>query len=212
MKTNFTPLVRLVDDDADFRASQKLFLMTLGFETAEYESAQAFLADLQPLRPGCVLLDIRMPGMTGLELQREIETLSRRIPIIFLTGHGDVQAAVRAMKYGAADFFEKRGDPMQVMKAVERACEKSVAIFRAFEEEEARVSAYRSLTAREREVFTQAASGLSNKEIAQKLGIGPETVKMHRANAFGKLNVKSALEAYQWLELLPERVRPESVS
>lgn len=169
-----TPLVRLVDDDNDFRESQKAFLTALGWQVEDWESPAAFLQDDDLQRPGCAVLDIRMPGMTGLDLQRRFVEAGSCLPVIFLTGHGDVATAVHTMKYGALDFLEKRGDPMVLAAAVERACKKSLA-----------------------------AKGLSNKEAAEVLGIGAETVKMHKANAYAKLGVQSSLEAYQWLENLP---------
>ena len=106
------PLVRLVDDDNDFRESQKAFLTALGWQVEDWESPAAFLQDDDLQRPGCAVLDIRMPGMTGLDLQRRFVEAGSRLPVIFLTGHGDVATAVHTMKYGALDFLEKRGDPM----------------------------------------------------------------------------------------------------
>lgn len=144
-----------------------------------------------------------MPGMTGLDLQRRFVEAGSRLPVIFLTGHGDVATAVHTMKYGALDFLEKRGDPMVLAAAVERACKKSLAAAKAAAEAQSYQTAYDALTPREREVFVLAAKGLSNKEAAEVLGIGAETVKMHKANAYAKLGVQSSLEAYQWLENLP---------
>ena len=186
-----TPLVRLVDDDNDFRESQKAFLTALGWQVEDWESPAAFLQDDDLQRPGCAVLDIRMPGMTGLDLQRRFVEAGSRLPVIFLTGHGDVATAVHTMKYGALDFLEKRGDPMVLAAAVAAA------------EAQSYQAAYDALTPREREVFVLAAKGLSNKEAAEVLGIGAETVKMHKANAYAKLGVQSSLEAYQWLENLP---------
>ena len=181
------PLVRLVDDDNDFRESQKAFLTALGWQVEDWESPAAFLQDDDLQRPGCAVLDIRMPGMTGLDLQRRFVEAGSRLPVIFLTGHGDVATAVHTMKYGALDFLEKRGDPMVLAAAVERACKKSLAAAKAAAEAQSYQTAYDALTPREREV----------------LGIGAETVKMHKANAYAKLGVQSSLEAYQWLENLP---------
>ena len=209
------PLVRLVDDDNDFRESQKAFLTALGWQVEDWESPAAFLQDDDLQRPGCAVLDIRMPGMTGLDLQRRFVEAGSSLPVIFLTGHGDVATAVHTMKYGALDFLEKRGDPMVLAAAVERACKKSLAAaaFAAASdflqarstaaEAQSYQTAYDALTPREREVFVLAAKGLSNKEAAEVLGIGAETVKMHKANAYAKLGVQSSLEAYQWLENLP---------
>ena len=172
-----TPLVRLVDDDNDFRESQKAFLTALGWQVEDWESPAAFLQDDDLQRPGCAVLDIRMPGMTGLDLQRRFVEAGSRLPVIFLTGHGDVATAVHTMKYGALDFLEKRGDPMVLAAAVERACKKSLAAAKAAAEAQSYQAAYDALTPREREVFVLAAKGLSNKEAAEVLGIGAETVR-----------------------------------
>ena len=163
------PLVRLVDDDNDFRESQKAFLTALGWQVEDWESPAAFLQDDDLQRPGCAVLDIRMPGMTGLDLQRRFVEAGSRLPVIFLTGHGDVATAVHTMKYGALDFLEKRGDPMVLAAAVERACKKSLAAAKAAAEAQSYQTAYDALTPREREVFVLAAKGLSNKEAAEVL-------------------------------------------
>lgn len=196
------PLVRLVDDDAGFRESQSALLSAMGRQVRCWPDAESFLAEDDLERPGCIVLDMRMPGMTGLDLQRRLSAVRFAPPVIFLTGHGDVDTAVHAMKYGAADFLEKRGDPMRLAAAVERACRHSVEAARAFVDQRAREVLHASLTPRERDVLALAAKGLSNKEAAAALGIGPETVKMHKAGVYGKLGLSSALEAYRWLEAL----------
>ena len=198
-----TVLIRIVDDDAEVRDALSFMLSCRGWQTAAWGSAEEFLKAWRSTPPGCLLLDIRMPGMTGLDLQRRFVEAGSRLPVIFLTGHGDVATAVHTMKYGALDFLEKRGDPMVLAAAVERACKKSLAAAKAAAEAQSYQTAYDALTPREREVFVLAAKGLSNKEAAEVLGIGAETVKMHKANAYAKLGVQSSLEAYQWLENLP---------
>ena len=140
-----TPLVRLVDDDNDFRESQKAFLTALGWQVEDWESPAAFLQDDDLQRPGCAVLDIRMPGMTGLDLQRRFVEAGSRLLVIFLTGHGDVATAVHTMKYGALDFLEKRGDPMVLAAAVERACKKSLAAAKAAAEAQSYQAAYDSV-------------------------------------------------------------------
>lgn len=193
-------LVRLVDDDDDFRVSQRLFLAATGLEVREWSNPIQYLKEEQLDRPGCIVLDIRMPGLSGIEVQRQLKEKGCAIPIIILTGHGDVGAAVHTLKNGAVDFLSKQGDPLVFLDTVQHACEQSMKDFAA-KSATAKLSAiYQNLTPREREVFKQAALGLGNKEIADKLGISITTVRMHRANAFAKTNVKSALEAYRWLE------------
>lgn len=183
-----TPLVRLVDDDDAFRESQREFLKAMGWQVEDYAGAADLLERDDLSRPGCLVLDIRMP-------------------VIFLTGHGDITTAVHTMKYGAADFLEKRGDPLALAGAVERACAKSMAAESDAAEADDYRRTFESLTQREREVFMLAAEGLTNKDVAERLGIGAETVKMHKANAYAKLGVASALDAYRWLENLPADYR-----
>ncbi len=194
------PIVRLVDDDDDYRGSQKLFLEMLGWQVRTYASAADFLAADDALAPGCLILDIRMPEMNGLELQRELVERGASLPVIFLTGHGDVSTAVHAMKYGAHDFIEKRGDPMELKAAVEKAVAKSLESAKLAAEAAGRLAEFEALTPRERDVVLAAAEGASNKNIAEALGIGIATVKMHRSNAFAKLGVQNALEAYHRLQ------------
>ena len=112
--SEISPLVRLVDDDDAFRESQKLFLSMCGYEVKDWADPVRFLEEDDPRVPGCLVLDIRMPEMTGLELQRALYVRGNKLPIIFLTGHGDIETAVYTMKYGAVDFFEKRGDPLKL--------------------------------------------------------------------------------------------------
>lgn len=194
------PIVRLVDDDDDYRGSQKLFLEMLGWQVRAYASAADFLAADDALASGCLILDIRMPEMNGLELQRELVKRGTSLPVIFLTGHGDVSTAVHAMKYGAHDFIEKRGDPMELKAAVEKAVAKSLESAKLAAEAAGRLAEFEALTPRERDVVLAAAEGASNKNIAEALGIGIATVKMHRSNAFAKLGVQNALEAYHRLQ------------
>lgn len=186
-----TPLVRLVDDDDAFRESQREFLKAMGWQVEDYAGAADFLERDDLSRPGCLVLDIRMPGMTGVELQRRLFDAKCTLPVIFLTGHGDITTAVHTMKYGAADFLEKRGDPLALAGAVERACAKSMAAESDAAEADDYRRTFESLTQREREVFM----------------LGAETVKMHKANAYAKLGVASALDAYRWLENLPTDYR-----
>ena len=200
------PLVRIVDDDDDFRESQKQLLKALGWQVSDWSDAECFLSEDDFSRPGCLVLDIRMPKMTGLELQKKFVEIGCTLPIIFLTGHGDVSTAVHTMKYGAIDFLEKRNDPMILVAAVEKACKASLETAKKLLHQDEYRQTFEKLTSREKDVVILAAKGLTNKDIAATLGIGAETVKMHRANAFGKLNVQSALEAYQWLEKHPDKL------
>lgn len=207
--SEISPLVRLVDDDDAFRESQKLFLSMCGYKVRDWADPVRFLKEDDPRVPGCLVLDIRMPGMTGLELQRALYVRGNKLPIIFLTGHGDIETAVYTLKYGAVDFFEKRGDPLKLRESVSKACERSQQYWRKTKEEERLAEMFNSLTNREKDVIVLAAKGASNREIGNQLGIGHETVKMHCSNAYGKLGVRSRLEAYQWLQNVPGDVFKE---
>ncbi len=197
--TNDNPLVRLIDDDELFLTSQKMLLETREFEVAAYTSAKEFLEGDTFTRPGCIVTDVRMPGLTGLDLQKILETRRLALPLIFLTGHGDVSMAVHTMRHGAADFLEKPVPPRVLVAAVEKAVAASLAAAREAGERKQKLGLYDTLTPREREVVALAALDTPNKVIAARLGISEPTVKMHRANAFAKLEVKSVLEAYRLL-------------
>lgn len=197
------PVVRLVDDDVEFLRSQKFFLETFLPEVRTWESAEAFLAEDDLTRPGCLVLDIRMSGMSGLELQRLLEMRHSTLRIIFLSAHGDIGTAVHAMRHGALDFLEKPVEPEVLLEKVRKAVDDSMNDFaheREIHQIEARLL---SLTGREREVLDLAIEGLQNKEIAEKLGISVTTVKMYRSNAFIKLDVNSPLAAANLLHKLP---------
>ena len=198
-----TPLIRLIDDDDAFRESQKIFLSLCGYQIVDWADPIRFLEEDDPTKPGCLILDIRMPEMTGLELQKALYIRGNKLPIIFLTGHGDIETAVYTMKYGAVDFFEKKGDPMKLKDAVQRACALSQQYWKQKKQENELRRFFDSLTKREKEVILLAVKGYSNKEIASSLYIGPETVKMHCANAYAKLEVGSRLEAYSLLQKIP---------
>lgn len=207
-----SPLVRLVDDDDLFRESQCEFLRAFGWQVEDWSCAERFLAEDDLTRPGCLVLDIRMPEVTGVELQRQLYDRGVRLPVIFLTGHGDISTAVHTMKYGATDFLEKRGDPLLLAQAVERAVKASVSEATVAAEADDYRLRFESLTQREREVFLLTAKGKTNREVGEVLGIGAETVKMHRANAYAKIGVQSALDAYRWLENLPDDYRKGLIS
>lgn len=196
------PIVRIVDDDETFCMSQKMFLQAMGWFVLIYNSAKTFLEDDDPSQPGCLILDMRMPEMTGLELQTALVARGAPLPIIFLTGHGDVNMAVHALQHGAFDFLQKPVDPEKLNEVVSRAVEHSIALHEQTRSEEMIRALYDSLTAREQDVVKLAAMDMSNKDIGEKLFISLPTVKMHRSSAFTKLGVKSALEAYWMLETI----------
>lgn len=188
------PIIHVVDDDESLRASLIDLLRAAGYDAKGYASAGDFL--LQPLRdqPGCLLLDIRLPGPSGLDLQQALAQHDVGLPIIFLTGYADVPKSVRAMKAGAVDFLEKPVVREQLFDAVVRALERDAearAARNAIHKRDARLAV---LTAREREVFDRIVAGRRNREIAAELGISLRTVKGHRAQLMEKLGVGSAAE------------------
>ena len=188
------PVVHVIDDDEAVRHSLVFLLASSGIAVRAYESAAGFLDALAAVQPGCVLTDVRMPGMSGLDLQREL--LARRIalPVIVMTGHGDVQLAVQAMKAGAVDFIEKPFSDDAILAAIRAA----LVRFARDAEQNGAVSMVearlRTLTAREREVLDGLAAGLPNKTIAYDLAISARTVEVHRANLMTKMGAASLPE------------------
>lgn len=194
-----TPLVRIVDDDADARSSSSFFLSMMGLEIKEYDSAYRFLEEDDMYRPGCIILDVRMPDMTGMELQVKLNQKDCRLPIIFLSGHGELDMAVHALKRGASDFLQKSAKPERLLAAVKKAVTASMEEYESGNEIETLRKIYDSLTPREKEVVLGVAKGELNKVIGYSLGISERTVKMHRANLCSKLNVTSAVEMAAFL-------------
>jgi FixJ family two-component response regulator len=183
--------VSLVDDDAAVREGLRFMLRAAGYSVEAFPSARSFLEDYDPRRGGCLLLDIRMPRMTGLELQQQLNLRSWRIPVIFITGHGTVPLAIAAMKAGAFDFIEKPLREDGLIGSIERALHRNDT---AYEErlERATLQARAALlTAREREVFELVAAGEPNKVIARRLAISFRTVELHRAHIIEKLEARS---------------------
>ena len=188
-------LVHLVDDDEAIRRSVGFMLKTSGFHVRSYESGVELLKGAPNLETGCILLDIRMPGMDGLQIQAALRDKGVTLPVIIMTGHGDVSLAVQAMKAGAVDFIEKPFEKAVLLSAIDHGVErlrKSAANLDRADEAAVRLQA---LTAREREVLDGLAKGLPNKTIAYDLGISPRTVEIHRANVMSKLEVRSLSEA-----------------
>jgi len=183
--------VFVVDDDAAVRQGLRFMLRAAGYCVEALPSARSFLGEYDPRRGGCLLLDIRMPQMTGLELQQQLNVRGWRIPVIFITGHGTVTLAIAAMKAGAFDFIEKPLREDALLESIERALHWNN---RAYEERLERATLQirvALLTPREREVFERVASGEPNKVIARQLGISVRTVELHRAHIAEKLQARS---------------------
>jgi FixJ family two-component response regulator len=186
-------IIRIVDDDPCCRTALTRLLRAAGFETRTYSSAAEFLA-ADSRDPGCVILDVQMPGLNGLELQKALAAVDEPLPVIFLTGHGDIPMSVQAVKAGAVDFLTKPVTRHALLPAVGNALVVDTAQ-RAVRTRQRELSAlYDSLTAREREVLTHVIAGKLNKVIAADLGTSERTIKAHRANIMDKLRVDSVAE------------------
>lgn len=187
-------LVCVVDDDDAARDSLAFLLQSARVQVQAYESAAAFLAALPALRPGCVITDIRMPEIDGLELLRRLKGMNIPVPVIVITGHGDVPLAVEAMKMGAADFLEKPFDDEILLAAVRAALNTQQQDDRRQAEKVEIAARSATLSAREREVLDGLVAGQPNKTIAYDLGISPRTVEIYRANVMTKMQAKSLSE------------------
>jgi two-component system response regulator FixJ len=203
-------LVHVVDDDDSVRRSVGFMLKTAGFKVQPYASGAELLNGARTLDPGCILLDIRMPGMDGLEVQQALRDAGVSLPVIIMTGHGDVPLSVKAMKAGAVDFIEKPFEKAVLLSALEQG----FASLQRSEDKRGRAKdasvRLQVLTPREREVLDGLAEGLPNKTIAYDLGISPRTVEIHRANVMSKLGVRSLSEALRLAFAAQEEQTPSN--
>jgi two-component system response regulator FixJ len=184
-------LVFVVDDDEAVRSSTKLLLKSVGLPAVTYSSAQEFLDNYDQMQPGCVVLDVRMPAMSGLELQQLLNIRGAIIPVIFITGHGDIPMAVEAMQHGAFDFLQKPFRDQDLLDRVQKALEKD-RINRVQLREKTRIQERReSLTPREREILELMTRGKPNKVMAADLGVSQRTVEIHRARVMEKMGASS---------------------
>lgn len=188
------PTVHLVDDDVSFLTATSRLLRASGFTVAAFGSARDFLAALTPASRGCVIADLSMPGMGGLDLQSALAQLSHTLPVVFLTGHGDIPTSVRAMRDGAEDFLEKRAPKEELIGAVRRALARDEREQAERERRRTLQARFVPLTGREREVLAHVVQGKLNKQIAGDLGIHERTVKLHRTAITTKLGVPSVAE------------------
>jgi FixJ family two-component response regulator len=199
MKTG-EPIVFVVDDDPSVRETLADLIASVGLSVLAFKSAQEFLESRRPDAPACLVLDVRLPGLSGLDLQRELLSTQAQIPIIFITGHGDIPMSVRAMKEGAVEFLPKPFRDQDLLDAIQHAIE----IDRVARRERTIVAevrrCYESLTKREREVMNLVVSGLLNKQIAAQLGSSETTVKMHRGQIMHKMKAQSAVQLARMAE------------
>jgi RNA polymerase sigma factor (sigma-70 family) len=196
------PTVIIVDDDRSFRDSLQFLLGSLGLEVRSFPSAREFLAGTDPETPGCLLLDVRMPEMSGLDLQNELADAEISLPIIFITGHGTVPMSVRAMKAGAVDFLQKPFDEQDLLNAVHQAIEQDRQERLKRDELREILKRINSLTPREYEVFTLLVAGMPNKQVAYRLGITERTIKAHRSRIMEKMEAESLADLARHAEKL----------
>ncbi len=189
--TDRDPTIFVIDDDPSVRASLERLLRSVSLDVRTFASAQEFLHGDPPEAPGCLVLDVRMPGLSGLDLQEELANRGTPLPIIFMTGYGTIPMSVRAMKAGAVDFLEKPFDDQNLLDTIYNAIERSKGMKLERDEETEKRRLLDSLTRREREVFALVARGMLNKQIAYELGISEKTVKVHRARVMQKMHASS---------------------
>jgi FixJ family two-component response regulator len=193
------PIVFVVDDDRAARESLSWLIGSVHLRVAAFASAAEFLTTYPPGQPGCLITDVRMPGLSGLDLQAELKRRGIEIPVIVVTGHGDVPMAVRAMKAGAVDFVEKPFNDQVLIDLVQKAVERSLAAARGQVEKRDVRARLDQLTPRERQVLDMIAAGESNKGIAHALGISEKTVEAHRAHVMEKMQARSLAELMKFV-------------
>ena len=208
-KTN-PPLVLIVDDDEEVRTALQELMLSVGLDAVCFASPRELLESELPDRPGCLVLDVRMPGASGLDLQQQMAAKGNLKPIIFLTGHGDIPMTVQAMKAGAIDFLTKPFRDQTLLDAVTVAIEKDVEQIAATCRAKQHLDFFETLTQRERQVMREVARGRLNKQIAFDLGIKEITVKLHRGNVMRKMKASSVGELIRAWETLPADLRDKS--
>ena len=204
-------IVFVIDDDQSVRESLRNLLRSVGLSVRTYESAQEFLTAERPDVPGCLVLDVRLPGVSGLDLQRQLVQANIQIPIIFITGHGDIRMSVEAMKAGAVEFLTKPFRDQDLLDAVQQALERDGIARRHRAETAVLQLRYESLTPREREVMVLVAQGLANKQIADDLKVSEPTVKLHRGRMMHKMEAASLADLIRIagkLGIPPHKQRP----
>jgi FixJ family two-component response regulator len=202
------PFVLIIDDDPEFRDSVGRLLRSVGLDTRQFSSVSDFFKAELPDRPTCLVVDVRMPGRSGLELQRELAVANRKPPIIFITAHGDIPMTVQAMKGGAIEFLTKPFRDQDLLDAIQTGLARDLARRESESALDELRNRFDSLTSREREIMIQAAAGRLNKQIAHGIGITESTVKVHRANLMRKMKARSLPELSRMadrLGLTPEK-------
>jgi FixJ family two-component response regulator len=196
------PIVCVVDDDLAVREALASLFRSVGLSVATFGSAADFLAREDATAPGCLVLDVRLPGVSGLDFQAQLSAMANPLPIVFMTGHGDITMSVRAMKAGALDFLAKPFRDQDMLDAVSAAIERDAAGRRDADALSSVRTAYASLTPREREVMHHVTAGLMNKQVGALLGLSEITVKIHRGNVMRKMGVRSLADLVRQAEAL----------
>lgn len=186
-----SPVVFVIDDDNTVRDAIKELLLSVGHAVEAYASAEEFLAERDPATPGCLVLDVRLPGTSGLGLQKKLLARKDHIPVIFISGYGDVPMAVQVMKAGAVDFLQKPFREQELLECVQMALRRDEDYRQSQEEISEVLSGYRTLTKREREIMKLVVTGQINKQIAAQVGLSEVTVKIHRAQVMHKMRTAS---------------------
>ncbi|MFQ6186293.1 response regulator transcription factor [Sinorhizobium meliloti] len=202
-----SPVAILVDDDATVRDALEELLNSVGIDTISFSSGQEVLEATLPDRPGCLVLDVRMPGLSGLDLQHRLASKGILTPVVFLTGHGDIAMSVQAMKAGAVDFLTKPVRDQTFLDAVSTAIATDLARRAESDLSAKSLALYETLTRREREVLRLVVTGAMNKQIASELGISEITVKLHRSNMMKKMNARSVSHLFNAWQSLPADLR-----
>jgi FixJ family two-component response regulator len=194
------PTVFVIDDDASVRKSLTRLLRSFGFEVESFASAELFLERGPHDGVGCIILDIRMPGMSGMVLQEKLSETNNNMPIIFVSGHGDISTSVQAMKRGAVDFLTKPFDDNALLKAIQSAIENDIKVKANQKEVRNALELVDQLTAREREILRYIIAGMLNKQIGYQLGIAEKTIKIHRSHIMEKLHISSVADLVRLAE------------
>jgi RNA polymerase sigma factor (sigma-70 family) len=202
------PVVFVVDDDPSVRSSLKFLMSSVGLQVEGFDSADALLQRKLPDAPSCLVLDVRLRGLSGLDFQHELAARNCHIPIIFITGHGDIPMSVRAMKAGAIEFLTKPFRDQDLLDAVRIALEKDRERRERKKEVSDLTERFNSLTPREREVISMVVSGMLNKQIADQLATAENTVKVHRSRAMEKMQAQSVAELVKMIDKLESSVKP----
>jgi RNA polymerase sigma factor (sigma-70 family) len=201
------PTVYVVDDDASVRTALKRLLGSVGFACQTFGTADEFLRTPRTDGPQCLVLDLRLPGTSGLDVQRELAGIERPLPIIFITGHGDIPVTVRAMKAGASEFLTKPLREQELLEAIRKALDRDREALRKRSEATGLRRRFDELTPRERQVMRLVVTGLLNKQVAAELGISEKTVKVHRAQVMQKMHAGSLAELVRMADHLPPPLR-----